>query len=132
MNPVALTIDRQVTHRLGIFNLDNTAKAQDFKFALSGYNHLDPIGTYDMLTGPREFDLLKEAWREQVSKAMSSVHPSSTKVKCLLEMKKCLSMTTWHWVQNYQTSKGTVMNWMPSSRHFNIMLTRWQMLPSCC
>ena len=64
-NPVALAIDREVTDRLGIFNLDNNAKAQDYKFALSGYDHLDPIDTYDMLTGPREFDLWKEAWRDQ-------------------------------------------------------------------
>ena len=105
-NPVALAIDREVTDRLAIFNLDNNAKAQDYKFALSGYDHLDPIDTYDMLTGPREFDLWKEAWRDQVSKAARSVHPSSIKVKCLLEMKKCLSPTTWHWVQNYYTLEG--------------------------
>ena len=105
-NPVALAIDREVTDRLAIFNLDNNAKAQDYKFALSGYDHLDPIDTYDMLTGPREFDLWKEAWRDQVSKAARSVHPSSIKVKCLLELKKCLSPTTWHWVQNYHTLEG--------------------------
>ena len=59
-----------------------------------------------MLTGPREIDLWKKAWRDQVSKAARSVHPLSIKVKCLLEMKKCLSPTTWHWVQNYYTLEG--------------------------
>ena len=73
---------------------------------LSSNDHLDPIDTYDMLTGPREFDLWKGAWRDQVSKAARSVHPSLIKVKCLLEMKKCPSPTTWHWVQNYHTLEG--------------------------
>ena len=44
-NPVALAIDREMTDRLAIFNLDNNAKAQDYKFALSGYDNLDPIDT---------------------------------------------------------------------------------------
>ncbi len=99
-NPVALAIDREIRDRKAIFNADQNAKAQDYKFALSGYDNLDPIQVYDMTTGPREFDTWKDAWRDQVFKLARGIHPSSIKTKCLLEMKKSVSTNTWHWIQN--------------------------------
>ena len=101
-NPVVLAIDREVKDRAAIHAADNNAKAQDYKYALSGYDNLDPIQVYDMTSGPREFDTWKDAWRDQVFKLARGVHPSSIKTKCLLEMKKSVSTNTWHWIQSCQ------------------------------
>ena len=95
-NPVVLAIDCEVKERAAIYTADNNAKAQDYKFALSGYDNLDPFQVYDMTSGPREFHIWKDAWRDQVFKLARGVHKSSIKIKCLLEMKKSFSTNTWH------------------------------------
>ena len=105
-NPVALAIDKEVMARNGIRLAIPGATARDYRDALISYNHLDPIKIYDMNSGPRDFDSWKDAWRYQVSKAASGVHPSSIQTKCFMELKRSLSDNTWHWVQNCQALDG--------------------------
>ena len=105
-NPVALAIDKEVMARNGIRLAIPGATARDYRDALISYDHLDPIKIYDMNSGPRDFDSWKDAWRYQVSKAASGVHPSSIQTKCFMELKRSLSDNTWHWVQNCQALDG--------------------------
>ncbi len=105
-NPVALMIDREVTARQAIHNSEPESKAQDYKYALGGYDHLEPIRTYCILTGPREFDTWKDQWKDHVSKVARGVHPSLIKEKCLMAMKESLSTTTSQWIENRHTLDG--------------------------
>lgn len=102
-NPVALMIDREVTARQAIHRSDPDSKPQDYKYALGGYDHLEPIETYCLLTSPREFDTWKDHWKDHVSKIARGVHPSLIKEKCLMAMKASLSTTTSHWIENRHT-----------------------------
>jgi len=99
-NPVALAIDKEINDRHSIYLADNFAKAQDYKYALSGYDNLVHVTPYDMNSGPRDFDTWKDAWRTQVYKVARGHHPSSIKEKCLVELRDSLSISTWHWTQS--------------------------------
>jgi len=99
-------IDREVTARQAIHKSDPDSKAQDYKYALGGYDHLEPIQMYCLLTSPREFDTWKDHWKDHVSKIARGVHPSLIKEKCLMEMKRSLSTTTTHWIENRHTLDG--------------------------
>jgi len=105
-NPVALVIDREVLDRRAIHHADNDAKPQDYRYALGGYDHLEPVRTYCMLTSPREFDIWKDLWKDHISKVARGVHPARIKEKCMLEMKGSLSTTTWHWIENRHELDG--------------------------
>ena len=61
---------------------------------------------YDINSGPRDLDLWKDVWRDQVTKAATGIHPSSIQPCCFMEMKKALSVNTWHWIQNHPVLDG--------------------------
>ena len=105
-NPVTMAIDNEVRARTAIHTALVNPTARDFRDALISFDHLDAMKVYDMNSGPRDFDLWKDAWRDQVTKAATGIHPSAIQRRCFMEMKKALSVNTWHWIQNHPTLDG--------------------------
>jgi hypothetical protein len=101
-----MAIDKEVTEREAIRRALVNPTARDFRDALISFDHLDSMKVYDMNSGPRDFDLWKDAWRDQVVKAATGIHPSAIQRRCFMEMKKALSVNTWHWIQNHPNLVG--------------------------
>ena len=72
---MAMAIDKEVTERAAIDRALVNPTACDYRDALISFDHLDSIKVYDMNSGPRDFDLWKDAWRDQVVKAATGIHP---------------------------------------------------------
>ena len=105
-NPVTMAIDKEVRERTAIEAALGNPTARDFRDALISFDHLDAMKVYDMNSGPRDVDLWKDAWRDQVTKAATGIHPSAIQRRCFMEMKKALYINTWHWIQNHPTLDG--------------------------
>ena len=77
-NRVAIAINKEVQEHNAINMALINPTARDFRDALISSSHrLDTVVVYDMNSVPMDFDHWKDAWRDQVAKAATGMHPSA-------------------------------------------------------